>query len=61
MNKKPHVWTDQELWAWLDEDLPADHMTHPEQQIRNGQTLQLRISQMTLHRDHGGHSVAEVC
>ena len=60
MNSEHHVWTDQELSAWLDEGLSAERMTQLEQQLRDDESLQIRLSQMIQHRDQGGHSVGEI-
>ncbi len=53
-------WTDRELVAWLDELLPVERMTEFEQQLREDQNLQSRLSQLIHHRDQGGHSVGEI-
>ena len=60
MTSENHVWTDQELSAWLDEGLSAERMAQLEQQLRDDESLQIRLSQMIQHRDQGGHSVGEI-
>ena len=60
MDPDPHIWTKEELSAWLDERLPIDRMARFEQQLRDDQSLQIRISQLIRHRDQGGHSLGEI-
>ena len=60
MASDQHIWTNQELTAWLDERLPTERMSQLEQQLRNNESLQIRVSQLIRHRDQGGHSVGEI-
>jgi len=60
MNSDNHIWTDQELSAWLDERLPSDRMSSLEQQLRTDDSLKIRLSNLIQHRDQGGHSVGEI-
>lgn len=53
-------WTDRELSAWLDEQLPAERMAELEQQLRDDDALQSRVAQLIHSRDQGGHSVGEI-
>ena len=60
MENLPHVWTDLELTSWLDERLPADRMAALEQQLRDDESLRIRLSRLIRHRDQGGHTVGEI-
>lgn len=54
------TWTERELSAWLDEQLPADRMAELEQQLRDNEDLRSRVAQLIYHRDQGGHTVGEI-
>lgn len=54
------TWTDRELTAWLDEQLPSQRMAELEQQLRDDDSLQSRVALLIHHRDQGGHSVGEI-
>ena len=53
-------WTERELSAWLDEQLPADRMAELEQHLREDESLRSRVAQLIHHRDQGGHTVGEI-
>lgn len=53
-------WTDREVAAWLDEQLPAERMSVFETQLRTDEALRSRVAQVIRHRDQGGHSIGEI-
>ena len=54
------AWTDREVIAWLDEQLPADRMAQFEQQLRTDEALRIRVATSIRQRDQGGNSVGEI-
>ncbi|MCA9034080.1 MAG: hypothetical protein KDA91_03065 [Planctomycetaceae bacterium] len=54
------TWTEREVIAWLDEQLPAARMAEFEQQLRVDEALRSRVSVCIRHRDQGGRSVGEI-
>lgn len=52
--------TDDELLAWLDEQLPVERMAEVERALRSDEELRRRTAQLQRRRDHGGHSVGDV-
>jgi hypothetical protein len=54
------TWSDRELTAWLDERLPADKMAAFENQLREDESLRLRVASQIRQRDQGGSSVGEI-
>lgn len=54
------AWTDRELTAWLDEQLPSDRMSRLEKDLRDDEALRSRVALLIHHRDQGGHSVGEI-
>ena len=60
MPSKHHTWTNQELAAWLDERLPVERMSQLEQNLREDESLRIRVTQLIRHRDQGGHGVGEI-
>ena len=53
-------WTDQEILAWLDEQLPAERLAAFESQLRLNDSLRARVSVLIRHRDQGGNTVGEI-
>lgn len=53
-------WTDQEILAWLDEQLPAERLAAFESQLRLHDSLRARVSVLIRNRDQGGNSVGEI-
>ena len=54
------AWTDREVTARLDEQLPADRMSQFEQQLRTDDALRARVSICIRQRDQGGNTVGEI-
>ncbi|MAG95004.1 MAG: hypothetical protein CMJ48_14855 [Planctomycetaceae bacterium] len=52
--------TDDELLAWLDEQLPPARMVEIETTLRDSESLRRRIGALVHHRDRGVHSVGEI-
>lgn len=53
-------WTDREISAWLDEQLPAERLVSFETQLRQDQGLRARVAVLIRHRDQGGNTVGEI-
>jgi hypothetical protein len=51
--------TDQDLLAYLDEQLPVARMTEIEKTLRTSTALRVRASALAQRRDQGMHSVGE--
>ncbi len=56
----PHVLTDAELEAYLDEGLPAERMAEIEAQLRSDPKLLERLAMAIGRRDAGVHSLGEI-
>lgn len=52
--------TDDQLSAWLDEQLPVEMMTQLEQSLRSSEDLQRRVASLIRRRDRGWHSPGDV-
>jgi hypothetical protein len=52
--------TDEELRAFLDEQLPAERMAFVEQSLRDSEPLRQRLALLVRDSDQGGSSVGEV-
>jgi anti-sigma factor RsiW len=52
--------TDDDLLAWLDEQLPVERMSALEQALRDSEELRQRVSIVRRRRDSGAHSVGEI-
>jgi hypothetical protein len=55
-----HFATDEELLAWLDEDLAIERMAEIEQYLRTTDTLQKRLLTLIQNRDQGTVTVGEI-
>lgn len=53
-------WTDREVSAWLDEQLPVERMAAFEAQLRQDESLRARVAQRIRFQDQGGNSVGEI-
>jgi hypothetical protein len=53
-------WTDRELAAWLDEQLPAERLAQLESCLREDAALRQRTAALIRQRDQGGHSIGEI-
>ncbi len=53
-------WTDRELAAWLDEQLPHDRQAQLENCLRDDPALRQRAAVLIRQRDQGGHSIGEI-
>lgn len=53
-------WTDRELSAWLDEQLPPERLARIEAQLRVDPLLRQRAAALIRIRDQGGHSIGEI-
>ncbi len=53
-------WTDREILAWLDEQLPVDRMATFETELRHDDSLRTRVSRVIREHDQGGTSVGEI-
>lgn len=53
-------WTDRELAAWLDEQLPAERLAQLENCLRDDPVLRQRTAALIRQRDQGGHSIGEI-
>ena len=54
------MFTDEELFAYVDERLASDRCAVIEQTLRNDATLAARLSQLLSQRDQGDHTVGEL-
>lgn len=54
------AFTDHELLAWLEEQLPVDRMAAIEKALRDSEPLQRHVALLARRRDQGGHSVGEI-
>ncbi len=52
--------TDDELLAYLDEQLPAERATHIERELRSSPVLRQQAAILIHRRDQGGHTVGEI-
>jgi hypothetical protein len=52
--------SDHDLLAWLDEQLPVDRMAEVERALRSDEALQRRTAQLQRRRDQGAHSVGDI-
>jgi len=52
--------TDDELLAWFDEQLPVDRLTAIERALRDSERLRHRAAAVARRRDQGGNSVGEI-
>ena len=52
--------TDDEIFAFLDEMLPAERMAAFEAALRASETLRQRLARLSHRRDQGAHSVGEI-
>ncbi|MEX1232422.1 MAG: hypothetical protein WEB58_19405 [Planctomycetaceae bacterium] len=53
-------WTDQELFAYLDEQLTTPVLAELEQELRDSATLRTRLARLMTLRNQGDHSVGEI-
>ncbi len=60
MSETRSPWTDQELSAWLEEQLPPERMVRLEKELRSDEALRHRLAQIIRHRDQGGHTVGDI-
>ncbi|MEW4528605.1 MAG: hypothetical protein ACF8PG_05280 [Maioricimonas sp. JB045] len=57
----PHTdFTDADLLAYVDEQLPADQSSAIEAALRNSAEMRQRVTLLVRRRDQGGHSVGEI-
>ncbi len=54
------AFTDVELLAWLDEQLPVDRMAEIERTLRGDSALQRHVASLARRRDQGEHSVGQI-
>ncbi len=54
------TFTDDELLAWLDEQLPVDRMAAIERALRDSDALQRQVAFLAHRRDQGGHTIGEI-
>ncbi len=54
------VWTDQELFAYLDEQLATPTVSRLEQELRGSTVLRSRLTELISLRNQGEHSVGEI-
>ena len=54
------AFTDDELLAWLDEQLPVDRMTTIEKTLRDSEPERRRVAALARRRDQGGHTLGEI-
>lgn len=52
--------SDDDLLAWLDEQLPVERMSALEQALRESEELRQRVGVVSRRRDSGVHSVGEI-
>ena len=52
--------TDDELLAYLDEQLPAERAAHVERELRASSVLRQHAAILIRRRDQGGHTVGEI-
>jgi len=52
--------TDDELLAYLDEQLPAERAAHVERELRSSSVLRQQAALLIRRRDQGGHTVGEI-
>lgn len=52
--------SDDELLAWLDEQLPVERMSEFEQLLRDDESLRRRVAALAQQRGQGAHSVGEI-
>ena len=52
--------SDDELLAWLDEQLPLERLSVLEQALRESEPLRQRLAGLIRRRDSGVHSVGEI-
>ncbi len=52
--------SDEQLLAYLDEQLPVDQLANIERELRSSESLRLRAANISRHRDQGHHSVGEI-
>jgi hypothetical protein len=55
-----HLFTDEELLAYLDELLPPERMADAEKSLRNSEPLRRRLAGLARSRDQGVHSVGAI-
>lgn len=60
MTPSQSPFTDDELLAFLDEQLPAARAMDLEQQLRSSEPLRLRLSELIQGRESGEHSVGAI-
>ncbi|MFN0196835.1 MAG: hypothetical protein ACKVT0_08805 [Planctomycetaceae bacterium] len=53
-------WTDQDLFAYLDEQLATPTVTRLEQELRGSSNLRSRLAELISLRNQGEHSVGEI-
>lgn len=56
----PAHFTDDELLAYLDEQLPVERAAELEGVLRGSAELQQRVALLVRRRDQGGHTVGEI-
>lgn len=54
------TWSDEQLRAFFDEQLPAEQMSQLEDELRQSETLRNRLAALARSRDDGVHSVGEI-
>ena len=52
--------SDQQLLAWLDEQLPLAEMTELEKELRASDNLRHRVAQLINHHERGYHSIGAI-
>ncbi len=53
-------WTDREILAWLEEQLPVDRMATFETELRQNDSLRGRVARVIREHDQGGATVGEI-
>ena len=53
-------WTDQELFAYLDEQLTTSMSAELEQELRDSSVLRSRLGRLMGRRNQGDHSIGEI-
>jgi anti-sigma factor RsiW len=52
--------SDQQLLAYLDEQLPVEEMTAIEKELRDSESLRLRVGRLIQQREQGQHTVGAI-
>ena len=53
-------WTDEQIAAFLDEQLPHELMSNLERDLRSSEELRNRVAGLIRRRSHGGHTLSEI-